>query len=105
LSESTHAVRPLSTPLLDALLDAGVAAGAIAVAAVEDQALVQDDGLEQAVGADVLDELPELGALDLQQREEGGGRVEVEVAGSCASKMAVSSRPASTRSAAQVSLP
>jgi hypothetical protein len=73
--------RALSAPLLEARLDAGVLAGAVAIAPVEDQAVVQDDGLEQAVLADVLDEFPELGALDLQQREQGGGRVEFEDGG------------------------
>ncbi len=42
---------------------------------------MEDDGLEQAVLADVLDEFTELGALDLQEWEEVGRRVEVEVAG------------------------
>ena len=39
---------------------------------------LEHDRLEQAVLADVLDELAELRALDFQQREEGGGRVGVE---------------------------
>lgn len=38
--------------LLDARFDAGVLAGAAVVAAVEDQALVQNDRLDQAVLAD-----------------------------------------------------
>src|SRR5207302_1637883 len=49
-----------------------------AVAAVEAPGLVQYDRLEQAVLADVVQELAELGTLDLQQREEVGGRVVVE---------------------------
>jgi hypothetical protein len=70
-----------AAPLLEPRLDAGVLAGAVAVAAVEDAALVEDDGLEQAVLADVGHELAELGALDLQKREEVGGRVVVEDGG------------------------
>src|SRR5215471_321217 len=50
-------------------------------AAVEDLALVQDDGLEQTVLSDVLDELAELLTLDVQQREEGCGRVGVRGGG------------------------
>jgi hypothetical protein len=42
---------------------------------------VQDDRLEQALLADVVQELAELGAIDLQQREEVGGRVVVEGGG------------------------
>jgi hypothetical protein len=73
--------RALPAPVLEPRLDAGVLAGAVAVAAVEDLAVADDDRLEQAVLPDVLDELAELGALDLQQREEVGGRVGVEVSG------------------------
>jgi hypothetical protein len=67
--------RALAAPLLKPRLDAGVLAGPVAVAAVEDLALVEDDGLEQAVLLQVADELAELRALDLQQREEIGGPV------------------------------
>jgi hypothetical protein len=73
--------RPLAAPLLEPRLDAGVLAGAVAVAPVEDQALVEDDRLEEPVLLEVADELAELRALDLQQREEGGGWVVVEGGG------------------------
>ena len=73
--------RALAAPLHEARLDAGVLAGTVPVAAVEDLAVAEDDRLEQAVLPDVLDELLELGALDLQEREEVGGRVEQEVSG------------------------
>jgi hypothetical protein len=43
-----------------------VPAGAVAVAPVEDQAIAEDDRLDQAVLSDVADELAELRALDLQ---------------------------------------
>jgi len=67
--------RTVAAPLLEARLDAGVLAGAVAVAAVEDLALVEDDRLQEPVLADVGDELSELGAVDRQQREQGGGWV------------------------------
>jgi len=73
--------RVLPAPLLEARLDAGVLARAVPVASVEDLALVEDDRLEQAVLAEVVHELAELGALDLQQREEVGGWVGVEGGG------------------------
>jgi hypothetical protein len=41
----------------------------LAVAAVEDLALVEHDRLQEPMGADVGDELSELGAADRQQRE------------------------------------
>ena len=68
-------------PLHEARLDARVLARAVLVAPVEDLAVAEDDRLEQAVLSDVLDELPEVGALDLQQWKEVGGRVEREVGG------------------------
>jgi hypothetical protein len=58
-----------------------VLAGAAAVAAVEDPALVEDDRLQQPVLADVDDELPELGAVDREQREQGGGGEVLELGG------------------------
>ena len=56
-------------------------AGAVAVAAVEDLALVQDDGVDEPVLADVGDELAELGPVHVHEREEGGGRVVLELGG------------------------
>jgi hypothetical protein len=48
---------------------AGLLAGAIPVAAVEDLALEPDDGLYETVLADVGDQIPELGTVDREQRE------------------------------------
>jgi hypothetical protein len=48
-------------------------AGAVPVAAVEDRPLVQHDRLWQPVRAVFGDELAELGAVDREQREQGGG--------------------------------
>jgi hypothetical protein len=53
--------RALDAPLLEAWFDAGVLAGAVPIAAVEDLALVEDDRLQEPVLADVVDEFPELG--------------------------------------------
>ena len=63
---------------MEARLDATVPAGTLAVAPVKDPAAVQHDGLEEAVLAEVAHELAELGAVHLHEREESGGRVEVE---------------------------
>jgi hypothetical protein len=60
-------------PPLEARLDAGVLAGAVPVAAVEDLALVEHDRLQEPVLADVGDELSELGAVDREQREGAAG--------------------------------
>ena len=57
-------------------------AGAVAVAAIEHHPLVQDDGLDEAVLLEVVDELAELGAIDLHEREQGGGWVELKLGGS-----------------------
>lgn len=56
-------------------------AGAVAVAPVEDPALVEHDRLEQAVLPDVVHELAELRPVHGQEREEVGGRVVVEGGG------------------------
>jgi hypothetical protein len=64
--------RAVAGPLLEARLDAGVAAA-------ENLALVQPDRLPQAVLADVAYQVPELGAADVHEREEVGGRVGVEL--------------------------
>ena len=71
--------RAVAAPLLEAWLDAGMAAGAVAVAAVENPSLEHPDRLAEAVLADVRDQVPELGAIDVHEREEGGGWVGVEV--------------------------
>jgi len=51
--------QPVNAPSPE--LDAGMLAGAVAVAAVEDLAVVEHDGLEQAVLADVATSSPNSG--------------------------------------------
>src|SRR5262245_42121168 len=63
-------------------LDTGLQAGAVAMAAVKDHVLEQDDALAQAVHLDVGDERLELGAF--HQREDVGERVKLEIGAHCA---------------------
>ena len=71
--------RALAGPLLEARCDAGVLARAVAIATVEDPALVQDDGLDESVLADVGDQLAELRAIHVHEREQGGSGVELRL--------------------------
>src|SRR5215472_9467012 len=75
--------RALALPLDEARLNAGVPAGAVAVAAVDDQPLVLHDGLRQAVRAEVLRELPELGPVLRHEGEQSDDRMVVEDGGRC----------------------
>jgi hypothetical protein len=61
---------------LEDWLNANLQAGAVAVAPIEDHALIKRDRLLQAVRLDVGDQRVELGAF--HQREHGGDRVGFE---------------------------
>src|SRR5262245_16082662 len=84
-------------------LDAGLAAGAIPIAAVEDFVLEDGDGLAQAVRLDVGDQLVELGAL--HQREDVGERVKLEPGVHGVGSPARSSIRSSARTGTRNSLP
>jgi hypothetical protein len=87
-------VAGLSRPLPDGRLDTQIEAGAVAVAAIDDAAVVGQDVVLLAVGPDVLAELIE--GRTLHEREEGGDLVRFQDVG-CGQSHGRTFRQAATR--------